>query len=411
MINVLVNAYAVNPYWGSEQGMGWNWVVNIARYCNVYVITEGEFRDNIEEAMMSLSQKDNLQFYYNPLPTKVRKMCWNQGDWRFYWYYRNWQKQTLKIAKQIIKNNRIDILHQLNMIGFREPGYLWKIKEVPFVWGPIGGMELMPMEYLLGVPMKQRLFNYLKNIINQYQYLYSSRVHAAIQKADILISAVKSVSDILSNHYQKNSLLINETGIDSNSTFRRKTSKSDEPFKIIWIGKFDFRKQLPIAIKSITAMNQRNVELHICGTGNDDAVNEMKRMAEICGIASKCHWHGNVSHDKILKMMASSDLMFFTSIMEATSTVVLEAITVGLPILCFNTCGFGPIVKDFAGITVELSNPYKSVQDFAHELSLLYQNRAVLNDISTRMLEKRQELTWEAKAKKLVRHYEEILKK
>ena len=88
-----------------------------------------------------------------------------------------------------------------------------------------------------------------------------------------------------------------------------------------------------------------------------------------------------------------------------------EAITVGLPILCFNTCGFGPIVKDFAGITVELSNPYKSVQDFAHELSLLYQNRAVLNDISTRMLEKRQELTWEAKAKKLVRHYEEILKK
>lgn len=58
-------------------------------------------------------------------------------------------------------------------------------------------------------------------------------------------------------------------------------------------------------------MNQRNVELHICGTGNDDAVNEMKRMAEICGIASKCHWHGNVSHDKILKMMASSDLMFY----------------------------------------------------------------------------------------------------
>ena len=60
MINVLVNAYAVNPYWGSEQGMGWNWVVNIARYCNVYVITEGEFRDNIEEAMMSLSQKAML---------------------------------------------------------------------------------------------------------------------------------------------------------------------------------------------------------------------------------------------------------------------------------------------------------------------------------------------------------------
>ena len=38
--------------------------------------------------------------------------------------------------------------------------------------------------------------------------------------------------------------------------------------------------------------------------------------------------------------MASSDWMFFTSIMEATSTVVLEAITVGLPILCFNTVSY-----------------------------------------------------------------------
>lgn len=91
-------------------------------------------------------------------------------------------KTNVENSETNYKNNRIDILHQLNMIGFREPGYLWKIKEVPFVWGPIGGMELMPMEYLLGVPMKQRLFNYLKNIINQYQYLYSSRVHAAIQK-------------------------------------------------------------------------------------------------------------------------------------------------------------------------------------------------------------------------------------
>lgn len=42
MLNVLVNAYAVSPAWGSEPGMGWNWVVNLAQYCNVFVITEGE---------------------------------------------------------------------------------------------------------------------------------------------------------------------------------------------------------------------------------------------------------------------------------------------------------------------------------------------------------------------------------
>jgi hypothetical protein len=29
----------------------------------------------------------------------------------------------------------------LNMIGYREPGYLWKLN-VPFVWGPMGGTNV-----------------------------------------------------------------------------------------------------------------------------------------------------------------------------------------------------------------------------------------------------------------------------
>lgn len=410
MLNILVNAYAVNPNWGSEQGMGWNWVVNIARYCNVYVITEGEFRENIEKAMTALPQKDNIHFYYNPLPDKVRKMCWNQGDWRFYWYYRKWQKKTLEIAKEIIAENHIDILHQLNMIGFREPGYLWKIKGIPFVWGPIGGMELMPMEYLADASIRQRLFNSLKNSINRYQYLHSSRVQSAIQRANVLISAVKGVKDVIENCYQKESILINETGVDIDSDVIRKKSNSNEPFKIIWVGKFDFRKQLPIALRAVIAMNRRDVELHICGAGSNEVTEEMKRMAETGGIASQCHWYGNVPHDRILEMMASSDIMLFTSIMEATSTVVLEAITVGLPVLCFNTCGFGPIVKEFAGITVDLSNPNKSVQDFARELLRLYKNKTLLDDISTRIFERRFSLTWESKAHTLSLLYNSIIK-
>ncbi len=308
MINVLINAYAVNPYWGSEQGMGWNWVIHIAKYCNVYVITEGEFRKNIEEAVVSLSQKDNLHFYYNPLPDKVRRMCWNQGDWRFYWYYRKWQKRTLEIAKRIIAENRIDVIHQLNMIGFREPGYLWKIKGIPFVWGPVGGMELVPLEYFVNVPIKQRLFNSLKNYINRYQYLHSTRVRSAIQRADILISAVKGVRDVIKEYYQKESFLINETGVDIASDFVKKKSNPNKPFKIIWVGKFDFRKQLPIALRAVIAMNRQDVELHICGAGSNEVTEEMKCLAETGGITSQCYWHGNVSHDKILEMMASSDL-------------------------------------------------------------------------------------------------------
>lgn len=45
MLNILVNAYACSPNMGSEPGMAWNWCVNLAKYCELHIITEGEFRE------------------------------------------------------------------------------------------------------------------------------------------------------------------------------------------------------------------------------------------------------------------------------------------------------------------------------------------------------------------------------
>ena len=146
-MKILINAYACSPGMGSEPGMAWNWVSNLAKFCELYIITEGEFRDRIEEVVPTLEQGKNMHFYYNPVSEEIRKMCWNQGDWRFYKYYREWQWKTYLLAKDICKEEKIDVSHQLNMIGFREPGYLWKLSQengVPFVWGAVDAKDKFP---------------------------------------------------------------------------------------------------------------------------------------------------------------------------------------------------------------------------------------------------------------------------
>lgn len=75
MYNVIINAYTIAPNWGSEQGMGWNWISNLAKYCNFYIETEGEWQKEIDAAVESHPYKEHLHFYYNPLPDEVRKMC------------------------------------------------------------------------------------------------------------------------------------------------------------------------------------------------------------------------------------------------------------------------------------------------------------------------------------------------
>ena len=193
MPNVLINAYAVSPSWGSEPGMGWNWISNLAKYANLYILTEGEWQTEIEDAVAKHPHKEHLHFFYLPVSDKIRQMCWNQGDWRFYYYYEKWQKRALKKAEEIINEHDIDVIHQLNMVGFREPGYLWKLNK-PLVWGPIGGLEEVSTKFLAKAPFKMRLFMKLKNWISMLQIRFSPRIHQAFLHSDALISAVPEFS-------------------------------------------------------------------------------------------------------------------------------------------------------------------------------------------------------------------------
>ena len=413
MLNILINAYACSPNWGSEQGMGWNWITNIAKHCKCHVITEGEWRIEIEDALKEHPLRENITFYYNPVPQKVRDMCWNQGDWRFYYYYHKWQKSTLKIAKQICNEHKIDVIHQLNMVGFREPGLLWKIKGIPYVWGPVGGMENIPTSYLKNVGFKQNLFCRIKNTINTLQYRYQPSVRKAVKNSDVLISAVKGVERVFKEIYKRESILINETGCNigvKDGTDDTDTKKSIGTLNLIWVGKFDFRKQLEIALQTIAKLKGIDVKLHICGTGSDQQVNAYRELCTSLGIDDKCIWYGKTDNKKVLELMQEMDIFFFTSIMDLTSTVVLEAIQNKLPIICHDTCGFGNIVNDSIGRKIELRTPQDSINDFATIIEELYSNRDTLTAMRPNFDKVAEELTYEAKAKRMFEIYNSLVK-
>lgn len=409
MINVLINAYAVSPNWGSEPGMGWNWIINIANHCNVYVITESEWEQEIITEVNKLPQKDNIHFYFNSIGEKARKMCWNQGDWRFYWYYRKWQKKTLKIAQEIIANHHIDIIHQLNMIGFREPGYLWKIPDIPIVWGPVGGLVSVPKAYRTTDNLRSRILSSVKDSISDYQINFGSRVRRMIKRS-FTIAAVKEIQTKMQTRYGKSVQLINETGTylsDISACDRMKSGK----FNMLWVGRLIPTKRLDIALNAIKLTNNPNIRLTICGVGTPEEEKFYLDKIKELGISKQINWLGKVNHEEIENLMANSDLFFFTSVVEATSTVIVEAISVGLPILSFNACGFGPLVKSFAGETIELSDPDLSATQFADKINYLYSNPNLLKSYSDSQKNNRHLLSWEYKGRKMMEIYSQLLNK
>lgn len=410
MLNVLINAYAISPKWGSEQGVGWNWIVNIARYCNVFVITESEYKNEIYEALEKHPYRERMHFYFNAVTPEVRKMCWNQGDWRFYLYYEKWQKKTLEIAKQIVKENHIDVIHHLNMVCFREPGYLWSIKGIPFVWGPLGGMNRLPMAFTRGMSIKKKIFYLLKNTISLIQSHYKPRVLKAIRHSDIIIAATASVFDCMVNyHKHKNVVFINETGVDMSKSFSVKHNYEHDTLELLWVGRFLITKRLDIALNSIAKCKHKNIHLTIVGTGNDSEISKYHCLAKQLDIEDKVTWLGSIKNEDVQRLMREKDVFFFTSILEATSTVVPEAIQNNLPIISFNACGFGHLVKNKVGETIELQKPEKAANSFAEIIDRLSSDKSPLIDYSEACDEYKRELAWQWKAERVVELYKKAI--
>lgn len=433
MLNILIDAYAISPNWGSEQGMGWNWISNLAKTCNLYIITEGEWRNEIEcsisaamrgdmdETMnptgLTRQQASHMHFYYLPVTQKVREMCWQQGTWKFYFHYRKWEYRAYEKAKEIITTfanvpgAQVDVLHKLNMIGFREPGYLWKVRELPFVWGPVGGYGSFPIAYLKGARTKTKIKSIVKNILNYVSFFTLPRVRKAAQRSDLIVAAYRETFEAFRTFYRSDVIQINETGCFINLDVQPHSSNSSM-FHLLWVGKFDYIKQLGIAIHTMKYLrNNQNIHLFVVGTGNPKDVDYYTEMVKQCDVQDNVHMLGVLPNIKTRELMKQMDLFFFTSVSDATSTVVPEAISAGLPVLCHNMRGYGDIVDEKIGRKIKPINPNHSALEFARIIKELESNRQAVRQMSANCLILRNEISWESNSKRMVKLYESAIDK
>jgi hypothetical protein len=179
-------------------------------------------------------------------------------------------KKVYTLSLKLDKEYNYDIIHQLNMVGFREPGYLWKINK-PFVWGPIGGLVNISNKLLFTLDFNSFLYFLFKNIFNSFQRSFSNRVLSAAKRENsILISATKENQRLISKYWNRNSELLCEVGsIKSDFNFSPNKRFNNEPLKIIWSAHHFPGKNLTLLLNSLKYLSI-NYELHILGDGKND---------------------------------------------------------------------------------------------------------------------------------------------
>jgi len=70
---------------------------------------------------------------------------------------------------------QFDLVHQVTVSCFREPGHLWRL-EAPFIWGPVGGIQNYPWRFLAEAGIIGGLHEAVRSILNVIQLSLSPRV-------------------------------------------------------------------------------------------------------------------------------------------------------------------------------------------------------------------------------------------
>ena len=125
---------------------------------------------------------------------------------------------------------------------------------------------------------------------------------------------------------------------------------------LLFIGSNFHLKGLDRVLRAVAALPQepRNkIELWIVGAGD---IAKYSALAQRLGVASQVQFLGG--RDDVMSLLLATDLLMHPARREAAGLVLLEAITVGVPVLTTASCGYASYVQEAQAGTV-LPLPFK----------------------------------------------------
>ncbi len=415
MYKILISAYACNPLQGSEEGVGWGWIKAISNYHRLWVITADFHKNDINSHLKSHPNElrnvtfiyiKNRKIHYKPNPTwkfienSMLKPIMNIS-------YLLWLRDAYEIGKKLHGTYKFDLVHQLTYVGFRFPGYLWKLK-IPFVWGPIGGMENTPWRYLKYMGAYGAIYFTLRNIVNYYQKVLLSSPKNAVQKAGPgVIAATSGISNEILKYYGVKSHIICEVGPIENPVGNISCRAKNEELSIVWSGLHIPRKALPILLQSLEMIDAK-IKWRLIILGDGPLRKKWENEAIKLNIYNKCEFKGQLPRNQAVRVMQSAHLFIITSLMELTSTVLLEALSNGLPVICPNHFGFTDVIDKECGMKIEMASMRHFKEELSKKIELIYYDEPYRRKLARGALKRVEGFTWNSKAESVNDIYERV---
>lgn len=336
-LKIFVSAYACEPGLGSEIGVGWHWVLEMAKYFELWVLTRESNRHTIEPWVTDHPEYATIHFVYYDLPRWARR--WKKGLRGVRTYYNLWQTLTNGIVRRTMRENDIHIFHHLTY-----GNALWKVSAYGqrqfFVWGPVGGLETIPAEYSQHYDTRSRLLERVRRTVARLARL-NPGMRSRCRHADLILCKTEITRQALPACAQGKAILFTDVATEPQTTAPATSPTPESPrTEFITIGRMDAWRGFDLVTEALAEVAKQRPEVHLTIVGKGPDTPRLKGLIARLGLEQRVTLTGGVPMEEYRRLMTRSDVVVNAALKEGAVTVSFDAMAMGKPLICLDTTGY-----------------------------------------------------------------------
>lgn len=370
-MNILLSAYSINPYKGSEDAVGWNWALTLSRKLpdnTIYILT----RTYNEIATKKGIKEYGLQNVKLVIVEVPKALDWFREKHSAFHhaYYILWQKVAYNWAKK--SGIKFDIIHHVSMGNYRICGDMYKFKDAHTIFGPVGGGQTTPAS-LRSYYNKNKNYEKFRDIVSKAfsKFNFYKKQLSSFNELYAVNDETKNIMQQVANKPCKK---ICEISIGENFKALNVIHIKKQPVEIVYLGRLIELKGIMLLMDVIKNI-KTDIPFHVSLYGKGELENEIKQYIKKYKLENTVAVKGNIDYSQVIGVYQNADIFVHPTLRDSAGTVFIEAIANKLPIVALDQSFAHDLSEHECGLFVNTEQSKEEIiNEFAGKLKELIEN-------------------------------------
>jgi glycosyltransferase involved in cell wall biosynthesis len=360
---VIVLAFACSPYRGSEGKVGWEGVLAISSFAEVYVLTAAHCRSEWEKAWDEgiAPSGVKVEFFGSVRPWHANRLVARGQSWL---RYVSFMKKVRRALPRLVREIRPDLIHHLTYATWRVPTEVWR-HGIPSIWGPIGGSGEVPQSFRQRLSRPAKILETLRRWQGK-KVAGGRKFRAAMNQVSLVIAANEETKELLQNDRGNKPLevlpvaYLSKQRINNLQRPQQTVPKPESAAKpnVVHLfagGNIEGRKGLEWALQALAQVKELGISFRYIIAGGGPDIGNLKERARALGISGDVIFHPGYRGAEYLAVLKTTDIFLMPSFRETLGMTCQEAILSGCYPLVANLSAQGEMarVAGIQGVSVE----------------------------------------------------------